>query len=56
MSTAILSLHQLQNITEDFTIATIENSLLFSKAGLSRLYKRVEELQRDTLEQKNKHK
>lgn len=56
MCTVVLNLHQLQHITPDFTTANISDCLLFSKTGLSRLYKRVEELQRDTLEQKNQHK
>lgn len=56
MCTPVMKLHQLQHITPEFTTATIDNCLLFSKTGLSRLYKRVEELQRDTLQQKNKHK
>lgn len=56
MCTAVLKMHQLQHITPEFTTASINNCLLFSKSGVSSLYKRVEELQRDTLEQKQKHK
>lgn len=56
ISTAIMKMHQLQHITPEFTTANISGCLLFSKTKLSKLYKRVEELQNDTLEQKNKHK
>lgn len=56
ITTVVLKMHQLQHLTPEYTIANISQCLLFSKSGLSKLYKRVGELQIDTLEQKNKHK
>lgn len=43
-------------MTEDLQILNIWDTLLFNKTALSRLYKRVGQLQLETLQQKAKHK
>lgn len=52
----VVCLHQLQHISEDFRTLNIWETLLFNKQTLSRLYKRVGQLQMETLQQKAKHK
>lgn len=49
-------MNQLQHVTEDFQLLDIWETLLFNKTTLSKLYKRVGQLQIETLQQKAKHK
>lgn len=54
--TIITRLHQFQCVTEDYRKPNIWDTLLFNKTTLTRLYKRVGQLQLETLQQKAKHK
>ncbi|XP_015588735.2 uncharacterized protein LOC107264707 [Cephus cinctus] len=54
--TVILKFHQLQHFTGSSTVAQIQDCTVFDKEKLSHLYARVEELQKETSDQKAKHK
>lgn len=54
--TAVLRLDQLQHLMEDGAPASIKDCLIFSKTKLTNLYKRVGQLQTETLQQKAKHR
>ncbi|RZC43160.1 thyroid receptor-interacting protein 11 [Asbolus verrucosus] len=54
--TVVLKLDQLQHLTTEDKTSKIMDTLLFSKARLSKLYKRTEELQVETEQQLNRHK
>lgn len=57
MCVAILKLNQFQNLIDDDTcINSVPDSLLFSQSSLTKLYKRVGQLQLETLKQKATHK
>lgn len=52
----ILKLHQLQHLISKNQVNNVGDTLVFSQATLSRLYKRVGQLHNETLQQKAKHK
>ncbi|XP_023287600.1 uncharacterized protein LOC105700070 isoform X2 [Orussus abietinus] len=54
--TVILKFHQLQHFIDSEKLADINNCVLFDKTKLNDLYSRVGELERETEEQKAKHK
>lgn len=51
----ILRLSQIQNFKKDHEMEKIKDSVIFSAQGLSNLYKRVGELEKETELQKQKH-
>lgn len=55
-SMVIIKMNQLQHILPDYELCKISDTLLFSKMTISKLYRRVGQLQTETLEQKAKHK
>lgn len=56
LCTVVLKLHQMQHIASKDQVHKIKDSIIFSKSTLSKLYKRVNELRMETLQQKAKHK
>ncbi|GJQ65650.1 hypothetical protein Trydic_g7740 [Trypoxylus dichotomus] len=54
--TLVLKLHQLQHLLTDACVNNVKDTLIFSKSTLSKLYRRVGQLQMETLQQKDKHK
>lgn len=55
ITTAVLKLHQLEHLISESETAKITDCLIFSKKTLSKLYKRVSELEMEINEQKAKH-
>lgn len=56
MCTVVLKLHQLQHLISESRVNNVKDILIFSKTTLSKLYRRVGQLQMETLQQKDKHK